>query len=294
MSVLNNKYKLYLTYLRPSQQKMELIQESIKQTKIQMMGKRFKVKLEPSRYCQSNPIGITYLDNQDNIQKVVLSKISCNSWTCPSCNVKKALRVKYLIKNTVILNNLDYFLTLTLDPKKIPSDFLSIKGNDTHRYITKLFNNFIVDLKRKTNNSVEKLKYVWVLEFQKNGNAHLHILMNKYVDINLIRSIWTRIGGGHIMRVEEIKSLEGISNYVSEYIVKGLKHDLNKESYFKYFEKRYSISQSCIRPKTAEIVTSVKDIQEVTKKLYRIGIISMDKMLESVEYNGQLVLFERQ
>lgn len=40
-----------------------------------------------------------------------------------------------------------------------------------------------------------KLKYVWVVEFQDNGNAHLHILINQFLPIEVLRKLWVHVGG---------------------------------------------------------------------------------------------------
>ena len=66
------------------------------------------------------------------------------------------------------------------------------------------------------------------------------------------------------MRVEEVRTLEGISNYVSDYIVKGLK---GREGIgFRYFEKRFAISQTCVRPSRVVIplfpTLSGKELQQ--------------------------------
>lgn len=213
---------LFLTNIRSSQHDRvsNKIVEAIKTTKQKMMGKNFKVRYEPPIYCRKKAIAKIERTSEGEIVKATLLKAACKSWTCPRCNLVKALKVKYMIKETAILNNLEYFLTLTLDPKKIPEYYLSKTSNNTHQYITKLFNIFITDLKRRTK---AKIKYIWVLEFQKNGNAHLHILLNNFISINLIREIWTRIGGRHIMRIENVKTTAGISSYLSEIYCKRIK-----------------------------------------------------------------------
>jgi hypothetical protein len=89
-----------------------------------------------------------------------------------------------------------------------------------------------------------------VIEFQKNGNAHMHILLNNYLPIRIVRKLWQHVGGGIQMNVKKVQTLIGISNYISDYIVKGIKGEFDEKDYgFKYFERRYSISKSCIRPK---------------------------------------------
>jgi hypothetical protein len=233
--------RLYLTNNRSFQQNKYGTYDSKKK----LRGKRFRIRKTKPRFCNSNKIALLKL-TEGQITDAKFTRIPCNSWTCPNCGIKKALQVKYYFREVIKLNNLAYFLTLTLDPKKIPPEY----KKNTHKYITKIFNHFLTILKRhKANKSQEILKYVWVIEFQKNGNAHMHILLNKYLPIRVVRKLWQHAGGGMQMKVLPIKTLEGISNYISDYIVKGIKGELEEKDYgFNYFERRYTISKSCMRP----------------------------------------------
>jgi len=249
---------LYLTNNRSSQQ--DEIKELIRAKKEHNKGKKFKSRKNPPHFCKRNRIA--YLDYQDNqLKKVTFSHIPCNSWTCPDCQMTKALTVKYHLRDIIVLNDLLYFLTLTLDPQKIPPEYT----DNTHKFITKIFNHFITVIKRKKfeyfhrgknryysfhlKTQELKLKYVWVIEFQKNGNAHLHILFNKFLPIDVICKVWEHVGGGVMMRIEKVKTLQGISNYITDYIVKGIKHDKKNVSYLRFNQRRYSVSRSCTRPR---------------------------------------------
>lgn len=236
---------LFLTYIRTSQQAN--LGEIIKKARRKLRGRTFEIRQNPPKFCGKNSI-VIISKKKGRISKVDIKNITCNSWTCPDCSLKKALQVKYLLRDIIIKNNLEKFLTLTLDPKIIPQEFLSAEYNKTHKYITKIFNAFLVSLKRDKVYENEKIKYVWVIEFQKKGNAHMHILFNRLPHIDSVRKIWTRVGGGVSMKVIKVKSMAGISNYIGNYIVKGLKGEKSGKNTFNYFEKRYSISRSCIRP----------------------------------------------
>jgi hypothetical protein len=76
--------------------------------------------------------------------------------------------------------------------------------------------------------------YVWRLEFQKNGNAHYHIVTDTYLDYYFILGIWNRVLklNGYI---DEYKSkMEGLSlyGYANQY------NDDGKTS-FEVLRKRY-------------------------------------------------------
>jgi hypothetical protein len=53
-----------------------------------------------------------------------------------------------------------------------------------------------------------------------------------------------------IFNIQRVRTVKGISNYISDYIVKGIKGDLERPSGFRYFQRRYSISRSCERSST--------------------------------------------
>lgn len=72
------------------------------------------------------------------------------------------------------------FITLTLPSKQLHSD-KEIKE--------KCLNQFLIELSRYHKVS----QYVWRSEYQKNGNIHFHILVNRYVWWNDVRNRWNRI-----------------------------------------------------------------------------------------------------
>lgn len=258
----DSRMTLCLTYIRTSQQKYR---EKIHERRMEMRGKAFRVHMTKPRFCGSqNTALINYVNNR---QVIKYSTVPCRSWTCPDCGPKKALTVKYYLRDIIQLNTLSRFLTLTLDPKKIPIEYLheteigfrKIQVNHTHRYITKLLNHFLVIIKRRyVNKSKTLLKYVWVVEFQQNGMAHIHMVINQFLPIKLLRYEWSRIGGGVQMNISKVKTIVGVSNYIGNYIVKGLKtqYELkDQKGGFKYNERRYSVSQSCVKPEKNKVLS---------------------------------------
>lgn len=255
---------LYLTNIRTFQheqtkQYQRRTSEAISDTRDRLKGKPFKIRKSPSSFCRKYRVGL-YKTEKSQLKTATFKPMPCMSWTCPSCSPYKALRIKYELIEIIMSNNLEYFLTLTLDPSKLEKH----NREDTHKYITKLFNHFITVLKRKSftyfdknkkrwftfdlSKQEEKLKYVWICEFQKNGNAHLHILLNQFLPVDIIREIWVHVGGGHIMYIDKVKNQSAISMYLTHYIVKGLK-DAESQGGFKFFQRRYSVSRSCVRNK---------------------------------------------
>lgn len=72
------------------------------------------------------------------------------------------------------------FITLTLPTKQQTS---------TNIVTNELLNPFLTELRKRTGMK----NYVWRLEFQKNGNAHYHIVTDTYLDYFFVLKIWNRL-----------------------------------------------------------------------------------------------------
>ena len=255
---------LFSTLNRTTQQSADQKDRAFR-TKELMRGKKFKTRKTPPMFCKSKKIFYMVIKN-GKLEKIIIGRIGCNSWTCPDCQVKKAIQLKYLLLAIARLNNISYHMVLTLDPKTIPIEYWNEKENSSHRYITRLFNHFKTIITRKKfryynknkkrfyafnlKKESESLKYLWVLQYQpQTGVAHLHILLNKFLPIVEMRKVWRHIGGGLDVWIEKVKTVEGMSRYVTDYIVSGIKeHNCHPKGGFNFFERRYSIGRKCIRP----------------------------------------------
>jgi len=268
---------LYLTNNRTIQQLYadRKINQLIKEAKIRRRGEYSVVRKEPPSFCRCMKTAKILVNDNGLIREVKFHRLFCNSWNCPTCCKRKANMVRREIIEVSGLNNLYYHLVLTLDNKKIPYEYKNKEVNDTHRYITKIFNHFLTLLRREKGNYVKKktgetkqfdysqlekeLKYIWIIEFQKDTkNAHMHILINQFLPIEVIRDLWVHVGGGVEMFIERVKTVKGLSIYVTKYISKGLNGvdggDISLDCGFKYYERRYAISNSCERKPKNSIV----------------------------------------
>jgi len=76
------------------------------------------------------------------------------------------------------------FITLTLSEAQKHTDYY-IKRNMLQVFLKDLQYNFNV------------INYFWKAERQKNGNIHFHILVDKFIQMNHVRSAWNRIQYKH-------------------------------------------------------------------------------------------------
>ena len=114
------------------------------------------------------------------------------------------------ISATAEAMRLHRFLTLTLDPKRIEGDPV--------RYLNDAFAKLRVYLKRELHVAPQ---YIRVLEFQKNGNPHFHILIDQYIDLGWIRKAWVAVGGGFMVDIRCV-DVHRVSRYLSKYLTKEL------------------------------------------------------------------------
>lgn len=137
-------------------------------------------------------------------------RVNCKCWKCSFCGPKKAKRYKHAIRQVAATLQLRRFLTLTLDPKKIDGDPV--------RYLNRLFAMLRVYLRRRYG---EAPQYIRILEFQKNGNPHFHILIDRFVPREWIKAAWVGIGGGYMVDIRQV-DVHDVARYVSRYVTKEL------------------------------------------------------------------------
>jgi hypothetical protein len=63
--------------------------------------------------------------------------------------------------------------------------------------------------------------YIRVLEYQKNGNAHLHVLLNCYLPQSWVSDTWSLLGGGRIVDIKRV-DMHRVSHYLSKYLTKDM------------------------------------------------------------------------
>ena len=107
------------------------------------------------------------------------------------------------------------FLTLTSDKKKNEEDNLAL--------LSKHWNQFLVELKRKVG---RKVRYFRVIEISEWGSIHYHVLLVNipYVSQSWISDTWNRIHGAYIVDIRAVRNAEWAVNYILKYMKKGLEN----------------------------------------------------------------------
>jgi len=121
-------------------------------------------------------------------------RLDCKCWNCSYCGPKKAGRYRNAIREVAEAHKLCRFLTLTLDPRLIHQA-------EPVSYINKAFAKWRIYLKRRLGVLVV---YIRILEFQKNGNPHFHILVDRFIPQPLIQSTWQAAGGGRMVFIKYV------------------------------------------------------------------------------------------
>jgi hypothetical protein len=139
-------------------------------------------------------------------------KLNCKCWDCAYCGPRRARRCRRSIAAWAQKLQLNKFVTLTLDPKKL-------NGEDSTKYLNRTFAKLRSILHRRYGKA---LSYIRVLEYQENGNAHFHLILNRFIEIEWLRAEWQAVGGGWMVGITRVREMHKIPAYISEYLSKDL------------------------------------------------------------------------
>jgi len=137
----------------------------------------------------------------------------CKSYGCPRCGPLKGRLVRHRIAQLAVGHGLQRMVTLTLDPKKLP---VSASQKERTQYIRECWRSMRVYLRRKLGKAVA---FICVLEYQKNGNPHLHVLVNAFIPKEWLNRAWQALGGGFTFI--QFVDLHRVAAYLSKYMSKG-------------------------------------------------------------------------
>jgi hypothetical protein len=102
-------------------------------------------------------------------------------------------------------------MTLTLDPKLV-------KVEDSVSYLRNCFSKFRVSLLRRFGRAIS---FIAIVELQKSGMAHLHVLIGVYIEQRWLSEAWQSVGGGRIVDIR-YRDIHRIGAYLSKYLTKDL------------------------------------------------------------------------
>jgi hypothetical protein len=130
-------------------------------------------------------------------------EVPCNCKHCPYCGPKlKRRRTAHLVEEYADAPNVR-FVTLTLDPKALPSGCDSF--DSSRGYLMSCWR----DCRERIRYHTEcDLKYTWVVEEQTSGLAHMHMLISCTVPEEELRRHWLEVGGGICVEVSPISGEE--------------------------------------------------------------------------------------
>jgi hypothetical protein len=136
-------------------------------------------------------------------------RLMCQWLRCTICQKRRLHENRARIAALADEHRLTQFVTLTLDTKKI--------GNpeESARYIKNCWRKMRVVLRRHFGSSIP---FIAVLEFQKSGFAHLHILVSVLIQQAWLSEAWQSIGGGKIVDVRTV-DVHRVSAYLTSYLV---------------------------------------------------------------------------
>jgi hypothetical protein len=136
----------------------------------------------------------------------------CKSWACRRCGRLKLRVVRARIADYAAQHKLQRLVTLTLDPKKLPP---GLSQKKKVQYLRQCWRGMRVYLRRKLGRSAA---FISVLEFQQNGNPHLHVLVDTYLPKDWLLGSWQALGGGYTD--VRFVDLHRVALYLSKYMTK--------------------------------------------------------------------------
>jgi hypothetical protein len=167
-------------------------------------------------------------------------RLRCKCWSCSECGPRKASRYRGQILRAVGRYKLKRMLTLTVDVRKFASaaELETFQGHfQVHKslrvacrcitcsalqgrsiaHIRECWNKLRLYMGRKYG---AMPAFISVLEFQKaTGMAHLHVVLNRWVDQAWVKESWQALGGGQHVDIRQIDAHRAAA-YLSKYLSK--------------------------------------------------------------------------
>lgn len=165
--------------------------------------------------------------------------------------------------------------------------------NDNSKFITLTFKENMTDIDeankifkkfvRYLRKYIEKIKYVAVIEFQKRGAIHYHMLCNiPYIKHSVLLDYWRRSGSDGSVNIQGIKHVDNVGAYITSYMMKNAGDPRLKG------KKMYLCSKGLDKPKEYNSYSAELIINEYIKEGKKVVFTNS---YES-EHLGQIVYKE--
>jgi len=113
------------------------------------------------------------------------------------------------VAEAAVEHELSRFITLTLDTKQVAradsEQRLKLAWRRLRKVLYELY---------------PGLKFIWVYEFTKVGQAHLHLLVNTYIPQKLLVKLWREASGGSYIVDIRQPGVTAVARYISKYVGK--------------------------------------------------------------------------
>jgi len=180
--------------------------------------------------------------NSVRLPRLKMVRLRCKSWGCSLCGPRKANRYRAQILRAVQRHHLTRFLTLTLSPRKVatPDEVKTFYGHlkaqkgtglachcctcakvqaRSVAYIRGCWDKMRTYLLRRYQQAP---KFIAVLELQREtGLAHLHIVVDRYMEQTWLKRVWSAIGAGEHVHIQYVDAHRSAA-YLSKYLAKDL------------------------------------------------------------------------
>lgn len=193
-----------------------------------------KAKKESPKFCPN--MGAPHIIN---VRTGELVQLPCKRYACPYCGPKKAYKLRKCLENK--FESYDFMRLFTFTFRT------SIFVNEKHaiRRSSEVWRRFINNIRRdKTlHHSLRDFQYIKLCEFTKAGYPHYHVLIDRYLPIQIVANHWRHAinvvchntGYNGTVHVKGILNSKNASRYVVKYVLKTAKDfDIFLNKFFEF------------------------------------------------------------
>jgi len=172
---------------------------------------------------------------RDDEEERPTAEYRCGQWDCYCCGYRMRMNLVESVQELVRERpEMRRFLTLTLDPEKLPAE---VREDDKAltEHLMQTWRKFRVYIEREYGD----FSFVWVKERGEENEKHwhLHVLVSQYMDQDWISRAWSAVGCGEVVDIRRVSRCEKVAHYLGKYLTK------NALSEFPDHVQRYNSSE---------------------------------------------------